>query len=116
MIFSLAWSQVAMLLAGRYKKVCKFIFALQLFISWLVVIGAGSYADELSGGYNLHVVFALAVVFSVLVSLDGMLNPKARWRQLRSSSMALQSIIWRCRFRNFHSPTPESTKLQSTHF
>lgn len=96
-----AWREydVAMLLAGRYKSACKIIFALQLSVSWLVVIGAGAYADEKSKGYNVHAVFGLAVIFSVLVSLDGILNPKARWRQLRSSSMALKSIIWRYRTR-----------------
>ena len=88
-----------MLLAGRYKQACKIIFALQLLVSWLVVVGAGAYADEMSHGYNMHAVFGLAVAFSVLVSLDGMLNPKARWRQLRSSAMSLHSIIWRYRTR-----------------
>ena len=93
-----AWRDydVATLLAGRYKMACKVLFALQLFIGWLVVIGAGAYADEISEGHNLHAVFALAVIFSMLVSLDGMLNPKVRWRQLRSSAMSLQSIIWQC--------------------
>ena len=60
----------------KKRQTCKVIFALQLLVSWLVVVGAGAYADEMSDGYNMHAVFGLAVAFSVLVSLDGMLNPK----------------------------------------
>ena len=64
----------------------------------------------------MHAVFALAVVFSILVSLDGMMNPKARWRHLRSSAMSLHSIIWRYRTRTgdfeldeaHHSSRPEN--------
>lgn len=96
-----AWRDydVAMLLAGRYKRACKSIFALQLLVSWLVVVGTGGDAEEISEGSNIHVVFGLAVSFSILVSLDGIMNPKARWRQLRSSAMSLQSIIWQYRTR-----------------
>ena len=56
------------------------------------------------------------MVFSILVSLDGMMNPKARWRHLRSSAMSLHSIIWRYRTRTgdfeldeaHHSSRPEN--------
>ena len=105
-----------MLLAERYKFICKAIFALQLLVSFLVVIGSNCELDDLLNGHNVHAVFALAVLFSILVSLDGMLNPKARWRHLRSSAMALHSIIWRYRTRTgdfeldeaHHSSRPEN--------
>jgi hypothetical protein len=73
-----AWRDhdVAVLLAGRYKWACKAIFALQLLVSWLVVAGSGCYSNErFGGGAQVHAVFGLAVVFSILVSLDSMVNP-----------------------------------------
>ena len=106
-----AWRDfdVAMLLAGRYKRLCKAIFAAQLFFSWLVVVGSGG-GDELleptlsqdAGGGQWpieDIVFALSVAVSILVSLEAVLHSKARWRQLRSGACALQSTIWRYRSR-----------------
>ena len=107
-----AWCDydVAMLLAERYKWLCKAIFALQLLASWLVVVGSCAEAEKALDGDNLHAVFFVAVVFSILVSLEGMLNPKARWRQLRSSAMSLQSIIWRYRTRTGEFEVDESKR------
>jgi len=39
------------------------------------------------------------VAISVIVTIDAMLNPKARWRRLRSGAGSLQSIIWKYRTR-----------------
>jgi len=90
-----AWRDydVAMWLGGRYKRLCKLLFVLQLVISWAVVLCATlSSASQqgtsaASGAAALReAVFGLAIAVSVLLSLDGVLTPKARWRQLRSSA------------------------------
>jgi hypothetical protein len=96
-----AWCDydVAMLLAEHYKTVCKVIFALQLLFSWLVVSGSTHYMMRITDGRVTHFVFGVSVAFSIFVSLEGILNPKARWRQLRSSASKLQSIIWKYRTR-----------------
>ena len=90
-----------MWLGGRYKRLCKLLFVLQLVISWAVVLCATlSSASQqgtsaASGAAALReAVFGLAIAVSVLLSLDGVLTPKARWRQLRSSAGALESAIW----------------------
>ena len=64
-------------------------------LSWLIVVGSGLDSD-LIGEWEqpvLHTVFAVSVAFSILVSLDGILNPKARWRALRNGAGSLESII-----------------------
>ena len=102
-----AWREhdVAMLLAAHYKTMCKAIFALQLALSWLVVVGSAldghpalAFSVAFSGSI-VHAVFGVSVAFSILVSLDSMLNPKARWRQLRSGAGALRSAVWQYRTR-----------------
>ena len=77
------------------------LFALQLLFNWLVVAGTVlrfHLSDEAEGVVE-HASFIISVAFTILVSLDGTLNPKARWRQLRSSSCSLQSAIWLYRTR-----------------
>ena len=54
---------------------------------------------RITDGRVTHFVFGVSVAFSIFVSLEGILNPKARWRQLRSSASKLQSIIWKYRTR-----------------
>ena len=117
-----AWRayDVSMHLADRYKLACKTIFALQLVFSWLVVVGSGLDSDLIGEWEDsiLHAVFGVSVAFSILVSLDGMLNPKARWRQLRSGAGSLQSIIWKYRTRTrpfaLDDSQPESTRPETT--
>ena len=96
-----AWKDydVAMLLADRYKIWCKLIFSAQLLFSWLIVCGSTTYMTETTEGNVVHFVFGVSVAFSILVCLDGLLSPKARWRHLRSSASLLQSIVWKYRTR-----------------
>lgn len=98
-----AWNNydVAMHLANKFKRLCKVIFALQLLLSWLIIAGStiDLVMDEVIEDYIVHIVFGISVVFSILVSLDSILNPKARWLQLRSSSGSLHSLIWKYRTR-----------------
>jgi len=112
-----AWRDydVAMLFADRYKRANKVIFALQLILGWLVVYGAvmskdANFSADVSSGFT-HAVFAVSVVISLLVSLDGQLNPKSRWRQLRHGASALQSIIWLYRTRVEPFELDESQRL-----
>jgi len=95
-----AWRDydVAMHLAWRYKLVCKVLFVLQLFLSWLVVLGPTLTVRFAESGVT-HVVFGISVTVSFLASLDGILAPKSRWRQLRSGAGSLQSTIWLYRAR-----------------
>ena len=65
-----------------------------------------------------ELVFLLSIVSSMLISLELMLNAKARWRQLRSSAGALDSMIWcfRTRVSPFEvvSSDPDSTHAEAT--
>ena len=118
LLLSDAWRDydVAMLLAGRYKRACKLIFCAQLLLGWLVVVVAvmshflgdaartnGSSVSDPSlveGAASVtESVFFLSLAASALVSIDGMLNPKSRWRQLRSGANSLQSTVWQYRTR-----------------
>ena len=97
---------VAMLLATRYKRACKVLFLLQLLLNWLVVAGSSfSTSDEFiedldtPSGTMSDAVFILSVALAALFSLEGMLSAKSRWRQLRSASGQLQSIVWMYRAR-----------------
>ena len=111
-----AWRDydVSMHLADKYKRACKTIFALQLVFSWLVVVGAGLDPISSASGRSTFCMpcLASAVAFSILVSLDGMLNPKARWRQLRSGAISLQSIIWKYRTRTGRSSSTRASAAQ----
>jgi len=40
------------------------------------------------------VAFVISAAAAVLVSVDGLLNAKGRWRQLRSGAGSLESMIW----------------------
>lgn len=65
-----------------------------------------------------ELVFLLSIVSSMLISLELLLNAKARWRQLRSSAGALDSMIWcfRTRVSPFEvvSSDPDSTQAETT--
>jgi hypothetical protein len=77
------------------------LFALQLFFNWLVVActAVRLHVPDVAQEPIEHSVFMLSVAFTVVVSIEGTLNPKARWRQLRSSACSLQSNIWLYRTR-----------------
>ena len=119
---------VAMLMSARYKRWCKALFAAQLVLQFLVVAGsvvsrnirelaadapslanvtaaAAYYATdnyrsrEEAAELLVHIVFGLSVGTSLIVSIDGILNPKARWRQLRSGAGSIRSSIWLYRTR-----------------
>ena len=85
-----------------------------MLLGW-IVIAASTF------GVFTHVVFGGSVTLSFLTSLDSMFSPKARWRQLRSSSGILQSTIWMYRTRvgpfqiegNETSTRPEAMLCQS---
>mmetsp|Transcript_61073 Transcript_61073/g.176971 ORF Transcript_61073/g.176971 Transcript_61073/m.176971 type:complete len:918 (-) Transcript_61073:42-2795(-) len=110
-----AWREfdISMLSADRYKLVCKGLFLLQLALGWLVVAvesvavlfltsedNCGSHADTRTFVEESEaIIFAVAVTASAVVAFDSMLTPKARWRQLRSCSGSLESIIWMYRTR-----------------
>ena len=111
---------VAMLLALRYKRVCKTTFLLQLLLGWLAISCAtislylrnrslelfadsADSADAFDSAETSHAldqaVFGIAVALGFTLALDSLLNAKARWLQLRSSAGSLHSIIWNYRAR-----------------
>jgi len=104
-----AWRDydVSMLLADRYKLGCKLLFVFQLFLGWLIILGSSLgihfgqvFSEEHDTVIALNnTVFGLAIAVSFVISLDGMLAPKSRWRQFRSSAGSLESIIWMYRTR-----------------
>jgi len=109
-----AWRDydVAMKFAGRYKMICKVIYALQLLLGWIAVGGSvmsaylvstkrgniSTSAERVSNDI-VEAVFIVSVSISFLVAVEGILTPKARWRQLRSKAGQLQSMIWLYRTR-----------------
>jgi hypothetical protein len=109
-----AWRDydVAMKFAGRYKKICKGIYALQLLLGWIAIGGSVmsaylvstkrgniSRSSERVSNDLVEAVFIVSVSISFLVAIEGILTPKARWRQLRSKAGQLQSMIWLYRTR-----------------
>jgi len=114
-----AWTDhdAATMLARRYKLVCKLLFALQLLLAFIIVVLAtmsdlpplesGNETDS-SGDDDLvallfersdasmfaQTAFFISISVNLVISLDSMLNPRTRWRKLRSSANAMQSIIW----------------------
>ena len=110
-----AWAEydIAMHLADRYKLISKVLFGFQLLMGWLVVVSTtldgAPFAAILGEGYTdspdafmdlqdratfAEVAFVLSAFSAVLVSVDSLFNAKSRWRQLRSSAGALESLIW----------------------
>ena len=92
-----AWCQfdVAMLLARRYKHICKVLMASQLLVGWAVVL-FGTVASLVTQ-FNtplVETVFIFSVISSIILGIEGLLSAKARWFQLRASAGALESIIW----------------------
>lgn len=114
-----AWCDVdvAMHLASRYKLLCKALFFVQLAFGWLMVGGAvlgasdsSSWHDELGDGWVGDVVrrgastgqqsvFIIGIMLTAVVSMEGLLNPRSRWRQLRNGAITLESLIWQYRTR-----------------
>ena len=112
-----------MLFASRYKRSSKLFMITQLALIWLAV-AASSVSEYLRyvvpfsqnvtpaaagpptvvNGVHIpdllvEVIFGLSVALTVTISFDSLLQPKRRWRQLRSSAGALQSVIWMYRTR-----------------
>lgn len=120
-----AWCEydVCMRLATWYKRLSKFLFAMQLLMAWSIVLVAALRSQTSSGGGAVcatnasgiadaaatstielasllgQVLFSLSMAASFLISLDALLNAKTRWRHLRSSAGALETIIWSFRAR-----------------
>ena len=116
-----AWRDydVAMLLAGRYKRMCKLAYILQLLLGWLA-IALASVADAdiacaaaasntpiawlpLTCGEEgcglVHAVFAVSVAMTLVIAADSILHSHSRWRHLRIGAGALESVIWKYRTR-----------------
>jgi len=93
---------ISMALADRYKAVTKMLFAMQLLVSWCVIVFAtvkshleqeGSPSASTLTTFD-RTVFALSVTVTGLVAIEGLLHAKSRWRQLRSGGSALHSLTW----------------------
>ena len=90
--------------ATTYKILAKLLYALQLLVSWaLVLIGTLKYVEA---DWNTtmeqswqHIIFGLSAAGTFLIALDAYLSAKSRWLQLRSSAGVLESIIWMYRTR-----------------
>ena len=112
-----AWRDydVAMLLAGRYKRVCKVTFVLQLLLGWLAV-AMSTMSENLTGadpifnatlfgveegasGAFVHLIFAASVAMTFTIAFDSILVSSSRWRQLRIGAAALESVVWKYRTR-----------------
>lgn len=120
-----AWCEydVTMSMAATYKFRSKMIFLIQLFLAWAVIFIAVTRSEISSDTQCLllttderkmlsHVIFGLAIVITLSSSLDTILNAKTRWRQLRSCSCSLESIIWsyRARIGRFEQSISETSR------
>jgi hypothetical protein len=106
-----AWRDydVAKLLAGRYKLICKVTYLMQLLLGWAAVAlssftpsGNDSEATGSTLGFgqlSVHVVFGISVSMTLLVATDSILNSHSRWRHLRVGAGTLESIVWKYRTR-----------------
>ena len=109
-----AWCEydVAMHLAGQYKVIGKIVFFAELLLGWFLVVIATTQTNlnskdspwDLPAGSDVvpnleHSVIALSLLASLVYSIDSMLEAKQRWRALRHSAGALESIIWKYRTR-----------------
>ena len=118
---------VAYYLAGRYKALAKLLYVLQLLLAWTVVLSAtltstpmvAAFGDD--GEYTAlvkEVTFCLSIAAAFLVSLDGFLSAKSRWRQLRTAAGEVSSMAWcyRCRVAPFEleKGRPDSTRPEDT--
>ena len=75
------------------------LFFVQLLLSWVTISAATGSTVEGNSSDLSHVVFFASVVFSFIVAIEGIINPRARWRQLRHSAGSLHSIMWLYRTR-----------------
>ena len=62
-----------------------------------------------------HTLFGLATLVTLLSALDAFLNAKTRWRQLRSSSGALEAVLWlyRARVGRFQQSISEASRPET---
>ena len=59
----------------------------------------GARMDLAVYGVPPRVAFYLAALATFLISVEALVNSKARWRQLRSGAGSLESIIWCAAYR-----------------
>ena len=112
-------------LAQFYKKAAKAIYVTQLVLGVSLVVltvvateharaegvcdhgeAAAIGADAATGDLDVnerthlhHVIFALTVLSTLVLSAMVYVNPNQRWRQLRSSACKLESLVWQYRTR-----------------
>eukprot|EP00435_Cladocopium_sp_Y103_P068274 s837_g31.t1 len=100
-----AWKdyKVAMLMADNYKRQCKIVTSLQLFIGWCIIFIAAMFtiiADESAWASRFDTAtLVLAASATICVAYDSLLNTRARWQQLRLHACQLKGLIWRYRTR-----------------
>ena len=115
-----AWDEhdITTHLARRYKLIAKGLYYLQLALAFSIVflaqveagfghlanlaMGSGGTATSASSSLQsaadsaawVEIIFVLAVLSSFLISFEGFLNAKPKWRQMRAKAGTLQSWIW----------------------
>jgi len=91
-----AWDEydITMSKANEYK-----IMSLSLYATLLALGVATVTCSVLKGDEAKMLVFLLAVSSSLVLSIVGLFKPGARWRQLRSCAVILESMIWKYRAR-----------------
>jgi hypothetical protein len=119
-----AWCEfdVAVHFSTRYKRISKFLFLVQLLLAWLAVLVAvvrGSGQDnaisdlfDSTPRFLQDLLFGLATTVTVVAALDSYINPKMKWRQLRSCACSLEASIWcyRARVGRFQQSVSEAAR------
>merc|ERR1712232_1072859 len=100
-----AWCEydIAVMLASKFKRLSKCVFAAQLVVAWLIMCAAtlevGFLPVDLIGQLK-YGKFFLGFLATALVSVESFFNATSRWRQLRSSANNLETAIWFYRTRS----------------
>ena len=100
-----AWSEydVCVYLSGKFKLLGKFLFVLELLVGLTIVnvsvVRINVAESEQAKTSFAMVIFVLSMVASLIIAVSTYLNSKPRWRQLRASAGALESVIWQFRAR-----------------
>jgi hypothetical protein len=103
-----AWDEydITMHLADSYKFFARVLYMLLLFVGILIAVCGVMYQQLKSEGGSKErmpvlrsLLFGLPLCSSFLLSVWGYTNPTSRWRKLRNSACALESLIWKFRTR-----------------
>ena len=98
-----AWCEhdIAIWHSRRYLRLADTLYSLILVVGIATVACTTAFVHDalLSNGINVHLIFSLSMINTILILAVKFFNPTARGNQLRTSASTLESIIWQFRTR-----------------